>query len=353
MEDPESEWRIQEYTCSKEIKWMLSKGYVIVKKVAVTGIVISSAPLVVPPLVVFSALGVAFSVPFGLIFAAYACTNKLMTILLPTPPSPPPLMLESDHESLGLGDDYRLVEEDEDAIEDMKQRVDINVFELDDGCSHEKEVDFQKLLDDQMMILSKKNDENEIQEVDVVARQVMIGDANKEDDDDERNIEQTPSQSMGTHEVTKDASDQDAILKTIDQHLINSNADSSVIGDDKTGLNSRSNSKINVEVGNEMKEIPALKPAQLDTDNAKDASKTLKKMPFREDNLDEEKMWEKMRSIRTIVGYKEPIRPTCIGELKALYVFTGVEPPASFKDDSDLDEVNAKLKFLMSIVGVK
>lgn len=72
-----------------------------------------------------------------------------------------------------------------------------------------------------------------------------------------------------------------------------------------------------------------------------------------QDILDEERIWEKIGAMRTIVGYKAPSQPACIGELKALYVFTGVEPPASFKDDSDLDEVNAKLKFLMSIVGVK
>ena len=57
--------------------------------------------------------------------------------------------------------------------------------------------------------------------------------------------------------------------------------------------------------------------------------------------------------MRAIVGYKAPSEATHVGELKALYVFTGVEPPTSIKDDSDLDEVNANLKFLMSIVGVK
>jgi hypothetical protein len=53
------------------------------------------------------------------------------------------------------------------------------------------------------------------------------------------------------------------------------------------------------------------------------------------------------------VGYKASVRGTCIEELKALYIFTGVEPPASFRDPSDLAEVNDKLKFLMTIVGVK
>ena len=40
-------------------------------------------------------------------------------------------------------------------------------------------------------------------------------------------------------------------------------------------------------------------------------------------------------------------------ELKALYIFTGVEPPTSFDDPADLAQVNNKLGFLMSIIGLK
>lgn len=53
------------------------------------------------------------------------------------------------------------------------------------------------------------------------------------------------------------------------------------------------------------------------------------------------------------MGYKAATHSSSIEELKALYVFTGVEPPPSSKDLSDLVEVNEKLQFLMSIIGVK
>ncbi|KAF6145821.1 hypothetical protein GIB67_028816 [Kingdonia uniflora] len=69
--------------------------------------------------------------------------------------------------------------------------------------------------------------------------------------------------------------------------------------------------------------------------------------------LDEEKICEKIDSLRKIVGYKADHQPTCIDELKALYLFTGVEPPDAFKDISDLAEVNDKLRILMAIVSVK
>lgn len=67
----------------------------------------------------------------------------------------------------------------------------------------------------------------------------------------------------------------------------------------------------------------------------------------------EENIWEQIEAMRSIVGYKVTPQKTCIEELKALYVFTGVEPPASFKDPSYLVEINSKLRFLMSIIGLK
>ncbi|KAF8015411.1 hypothetical protein BT93_H1037 [Corymbia citriodora subsp. variegata] len=67
----------------------------------------------------------------------------------------------------------------------------------------------------------------------------------------------------------------------------------------------------------------------------------------------EEKLWQQIEAMRKIVGYKAKLQASCIEELKSLYTFTGVKPPDSFKDTSDLVEVNKKLRFLMSVVGVK
>ncbi|XP_021772382.1 uncharacterized protein LOC110736472 [Chenopodium quinoa] len=69
--------------------------------------------------------------------------------------------------------------------------------------------------------------------------------------------------------------------------------------------------------------------------------------------LDEDKIWEQINAMRTIVGYKDAPHFSCAEELKALYVFTGVEPPATCKGPADLADINENLHFLMSIVGVK
>ncbi|PWA92964.1 hypothetical protein CTI12_AA068190 [Artemisia annua] len=250
-----------------------------------------------------------------------------------------------------------------------------------------KEIETQKIVEDEskneepvgemrhIVVLASGNADNnfnarEVEEIDLVAREVR-GDAKKHERDT-KSDEEVIRESMGTQEkLISDMSNgptEDAILETKKEHLTNLNADAREIGDE-SGLDLFDDNNTSIyfeilEAGDEAKKntfnddvdfmaIPAFRQPLLETDKAQSASKVYTKMSSREDILDDEKIWEKLGAMRAIVGYKAPSQPTCIRELKALYVFTGVEPPASYKGDSDLDEVNAKLKFLMSIVGVK
>ncbi|KAK9292831.1 hypothetical protein L1049_020811 [Liquidambar formosana] len=144
--DPTQEWKIQEYSSpsggSSKVSWILNKGLCLGKKFVVTGIVISSAPLVLPPLVVLSALGLASSVPFGFYFASYACTDKLMSKLLSRPT--PPLMLDygtddeetsgyEAEEDVGFGGGIDMEEEEEEQMEDIKEGVEMRVELLEKG----------------------------------------------------------------------------------------------------------------------------------------------------------------------------------------------------------------------------
>ncbi|MBA0785890.1 hypothetical protein Gotri_025234 [Gossypium trilobum] len=99
-------------------------------------------------------------------------------------------------------------------------------------------------------------------------------------------------------------------------------------------------------------DLPVSTKAQ-EADNTKIPVENATDAPSNEAIHCEEKIWEQMNALRTIVGYKAARRETCIDELKALYVFTGIEPPASLKDTCDPAEVDAKLGFLKSVVGVK
>ncbi|WVY96880.1 hypothetical protein V8G54_029031 [Vigna mungo] len=70
--------------------------------------------------------------------------------------------------------------------------------------------------------------------------------------------------------------------------------------------------------------------------------------------LGDEKMWKEINVIRKIVGYEGRKEASCADELKALYIFTGVEPPTSLTENSIHPlEIKEKLQFLMSILGIK
>lgn len=85
---------------STKMGYVLDKGLSLGKKLVVTGFVVSSVPLLLPPLLVVSALGFTFSLPFGFIYASYAFTEKLMSKLLPTQviidSANVPLLIEGD-----------------------------------------------------------------------------------------------------------------------------------------------------------------------------------------------------------------------------------------------------------------
>ncbi|KAK7344114.1 hypothetical protein VNO77_13402 [Canavalia gladiata] len=76
--------------------------------------------------------------------------------------------------------------------------------------------------------------------------------------------------------------------------------------------------------------------------------------PSQEVALDEENIWKQIHVVQKIVGYEDTTQASCEEELKALYIFTGVEPPTFHNENSnDPAELKEKLHFLMSILGIK
>ncbi|XP_019261254.1 PREDICTED: ABC transporter F family member 4-like isoform X2 [Nicotiana attenuata] len=176
MEDQIVEWRIVEHTSLEEeeeeeedndydyegevreskMRWIVNKGLWLGKKVMITGIVVSSAPVVLPPLVVISALGFAFSIPFGLAFVGYTCTEKLMNKLLPR--SEPPLLLEygemygDDQEEgydellggkdAGFGGEMVMEDEEKKEMEDSKEGVEMRIQLVMDESRGYEDKDF-------------------------------------------------------------------------------------------------------------------------------------------------------------------------------------------------------------------
>ncbi|GLT77033.1 hypothetical protein SLA2020_486570 [Shorea laevis] len=167
MEDPAAEWEIQESSPERDggkVGWILNKGLVLGKKVVITGLVISSASLILPPVVVISAIGFVCSVPYGVFLASYACTEKLMSMLLPCPATGPVFLKygtifddgeefdadENQGETGWLNENSFMEKEEEglgdDAIEEIGMRIDLNgkgTIGLDEGSiledSHRKD----------------------------------------------------------------------------------------------------------------------------------------------------------------------------------------------------------------------
>ncbi|CAI8584492.1 unnamed protein product [Vicia faba] len=93
---------------------------------------------------------------------------------------------------------------------------------------------------------------------------------------------------------------------------------------------------------------------ELESTSSKCSSEKNFVCPSDEVLFNEESIWKQIHTVRKIIGYEGTIQASCSDELKALYIFTGVEPPIFVKENPfDPAEINEKLHFLMSIVGIK
>lgn len=63
--------------------WIWRKGVSVGKKVIAAGLLLTSAPFLVPPLLVASTIALISSLPYCFFLASYVCTEKLMRTLLP------------------------------------------------------------------------------------------------------------------------------------------------------------------------------------------------------------------------------------------------------------------------------
>lgn len=129
MEKEEGEeWEVADYyvdddECEEKQEWssrMMDAG----KKLIMTGVLIASVPVVLPPLLAVSALGFAMSVPFGVVFASYTATHKLMAMLLPLRiPSNYQLEYPSNEEE--EGEEEMKMQSTEDAKNEIEMRIEL------------------------------------------------------------------------------------------------------------------------------------------------------------------------------------------------------------------------------------
>ncbi|KAM7249751.1 hypothetical protein ACFE04_000058 [Oxalis oulophora] len=444
------------------------------KNILVTGVVVSSAPIVLPPLVVISAFGLFCSIPYGFFLATHACTDKVMSMLLNYDDHDQHAikgyeeqmeyddfdlrkgepMLEEGGEGQGVevlmvNEDIHLGSEDvEEDFEDLVKEVDRFVEESEYAGSfgnHENEK-YGKSLEEPENVRKEVEIEEPILEISVAGNEIGLDlegkpldiamelseiSETKEDEelvretkelieqlrDESENQNVTEEDKLGKHKAGRRKKKS---LKKSDEKLnvaekvttSNEMADSSkkknvqsvaainkpvAITSESKNVEEKLNVAEKLTTSNEMADSSKKKHAQsvaathkpaAITNEPKNVGGIAKKYPKpavaqkdqAENNLgkrenestiisldkdidmasdknkvldNEKKIWEQIKALRTIVGYKATIEESIVEELKALYLFTGVEPPSSLMNPSDLAEINVKLQFLMSIVGVK
>ncbi|CAL0321053.1 unnamed protein product [Lupinus luteus] len=366
------------------------------KKILVAGIIASSAPIVLPPLVVASAIGIAVSMPYAFFYATHACTHNLMSKLLPTP---------TYHNTI-----------DNDIQQQFQTPFEVTnvVFEE----FHDQEIDGEELQRETKGLLEKIRDEGrdgnggeEEYKVDNV------------DTNESQNSMAEAEDASQSHSQVHDEIVEDLVIEMLQECNVSVSEDSTevttekieihmVVEQDPEPLIDRSTILQEGELDNnvsdfviqesqlhEYNEVIELSDADargIADENIIDPEVCTYSIDLHEESsnvmvdghtgpmevfvsmtenkfkasecssaedimcsshqavLDEENIWKQIHVIRKIIGYEGATQATCMDELKALYIFTGVEPPTILNENlCDPAEINEKLHFLMSIVGIK
>ncbi|XP_073127544.1 uncharacterized protein [Henckelia pumila] len=390
---------------STKMGYVLDKGLSLGKKLMVTGFVVSSVPLLLPPLLVVSALGFTFALPFGFVYASYTCTEKLMSKLLPTrvmiDSADVPLLLEGDSTGPEELKNAATVEEIwglEAVEEDVK--VGMPVVEVKDVELMEKESENPEDLDKKHRD-DIRGDVAGPEETDKggkrrIWRKLKPSRKKKAHSGGDKNVEDCPQESkasssdIASPEVVAEENTANERMETSreeEQAFAGDPIKSKVTGTDTGSLESPTAvGEIKVDEGGEeekQEKEPLVLKASSDSEQSKmvlsDVSKhssdeaalvdkpelkneealhlegdrTVSDAESVEGPYEDEKIWRKIDLIRAIVGFKTPRHPSYFEELKELYAFTGIEWPPLVRDPSELTEFNNKLRFLMSVIGVK
>ncbi|CAH8256898.1 unnamed protein product [Arabidopsis lyrata] len=295
--------------------WIWSKAVSVGKKVLTAGVIVSSAPLLVPSLFVASTIAFLSSVPFCFFLANYACTQKVMSTLLPDTEETGGVDKDDDESRF---DEYSKIGHREGAAEvgegalfmGTEETIPIQVKE-DEEMAKESTSLLEKIRDEGRT--DRETSEKELQ-------------------DDKK------SGNAKSEEVQEQPEKREAPETGREGELGATKTETSTGKDDEETSS------------NETKLVGHKEPGKR---NEKTQLRKRRKPGVQV--YSEEQIWEKMETLRKVVGYSVASSATCAEELKALYVFTGVvEPPHSSlnHDTHDIAHLTIRLRFLMSVIGI-
>ncbi|AED94043.1 hypothetical protein AtNW77_Chr5g0117741 [Arabidopsis thaliana] len=283
--------------------WLWRKGVSVGKKVLAACFLVFSAPFLVPALVVASTIALISSLPYCFFLVSYVCTEKLMRKLLPANA----FSGRCDHEmvlhqnKISHGDIYdeavARVAISEPVLVQIEEETTIAIaYREDEDMTKELKSWLESIRDE------GKNNQS-------LYRGVILEKGFEEEDKD---------QSI----VPRDAKSENVRAKLED--LLGKKQESVTIHE---GELESTTSKTSREKDMEISSTTVL--------------------------YSEEQIWTKIEALRKVVGYNVTRSTTYSEELKALYMFTGVELPTSTLENQDIAKVSEGLSFLMSVIGIK
>ncbi|KAJ0988968.1 hypothetical protein J5N97_007324 [Dioscorea zingiberensis] len=448
---------------------VLCRGWRLGKKLAVAGVAVTSAPLVIPPLLFLSTVGIACAVPLCVYLAAFAATERVMGSILPLPSGEQPRESEVEAEPLDTvyaciaEEKGRMDDDDDDVGGEEKPLVDVehaSLVENENGevvvlMAEEKKSEEMELgkgrenresvhplviveqeivcLSDSLLINSKEK-QREMGEVGMDQEgRSDVGSASMKEEDDENDVkggieviieEQQPNEEeerrhhedgvksgmekeidnvpleigeeeklvknekekegFGIKEIGKEpigsAETETGAARLSMEHasiVENANGDVFLIVNDPKP---EEDELLDVDAPEADKISPtsphSVVPFDLESSDYASATEDQScetadadsrvsteigtNLPAETEALvkdeglyNEEKIWEEIYALRTIIGYTRTLSMSPVEELSALYTFAGVEAPVYVKSSPKLKEVNDMLQFLKSVIGVK
>ncbi|KAK7269084.1 hypothetical protein RIF29_21800 [Crotalaria pallida] len=422
-----------------------SNNFTLGKKILVAGFIASSAPIVVPPLVVASAIGLAVSMPYAFLYATHACTQNLMSKLLPTTPTthinnntiydddivkhkeqqgndteyfktPFEVAIvafeecddkeigqeELQRETKGLlekirdegrgGEEYKVdnvnindsqnslneAEASQSQVIKIRDEDEYRVDNINDSQNHMAEAEASEFLDGKSFQHETSKAESDGDLLRMEECNVLAAEVTNEKIDMHMIVEQEPKPLLDGSIIIEerkfdndvpDFANQESQLHEYNEIMDSSDADARGIADESKfdekivdlevysysiDLHEESSNNVMIDRHTDHMEVLVstaenkFKPSECSS--GEDIMCSSHQIVFN----DEESIWKQIQVIRKIIGCEGATQATCVDELKALYIFTGVEPPTFLKENScDPAEINEKLHFLMSIVGIK
>ncbi|XP_039125791.1 FK506-binding protein 5-like [Dioscorea cayenensis subsp. rotundata] len=357
---------------------LLCRGWRIGKKLAVAGAAVTTAPLVVPPLLVLSTVGLVCAVPVCVYLAAFAATERVMTSMLPIPSDEEPVESEVGVEPLDMvyvcvvKEKGRMDDDDDDDDDDVRgggggeerslmdvereslienEKGEVVVLMDEEKKSEQVELgeksgdgeglaDAAVQIENPLPIVSEKdeNGENsamnngkEEDELSVMEYASMVENANGEVIVIFKELKIEKDEFLNAPETEKTLPTSQISVAPVDKE---SSEYASAVEDQ-----SSETADSEIQISTELVTVLSVDQTEaMDKDEGK---------------FNEEKIWEEIYALRTIMGYQGALSMSCVEELTALYIFAGVEPPANVKDSPKLKEVNDMLLFLKSVIGVK